>query len=600
VSRLQHLLPFSLTISICLAGGVRAELTLIQRSNGLGYPEWEEGHTELELGDANGDGQLDILSVGDHGNPLVNSSESGIMCWLGDGEGNWQAHQSGHFGYGGTGLGDLDRDGRLDIAWGVHHDWGSGGFGDRLLGAALGDGSGAVWTLATGGEDWGMFSSDLADFDGDGWLDLISQSFGGSNGIRVYRNHGDGTWSQAYTLAGGSVRYTIETGDFNADGYLDFACTRSGGTVYLGDGDFGFSVHDQGLGTASVGAVDVGDFDGDGHDDLVLARGSAGVHAYRYEPASGSWVDLSNGLPSGSAEQVQLGDLNGDGYLDIVTFYRPTGRTFLGDGAGNWVADATWVMPSPGDGNALRVDGDVDHDGREDILVLAERSGFPFYRNQLRCYSPWLEPGALSARVVSPAGGEALRLGSIRKLRWLAAVPPGQGPASVTIWLSTQGGNGPWTLVATGLPDNGYFEWHVAGQPSEQCRLKVHLNTATDSVSVYSPADFSIAGDVTSVAGWQLDAGGGAGWLRSSPSPTAQRATLYWSRPTGQPAADQPLFLSIYSADGRRVDRTRLDTGPGNAGEHVWLPAAELPAGTYFARIESGGWQRVTKLTLLR
>ena len=48
------------------------------------------------------------------------------MIWLGDGAGNWTVHQFGNFGYGGCALGNLDHDGLTDIAWGVHHNWGSG------------------------------------------------------------------------------------------------------------------------------------------------------------------------------------------------------------------------------------------------------------------------------------------------------------------------------------------------------------------------------------------------------------------------------------------------------------------------------------------
>ena len=44
----------------------------------------------------------------------------------------------------------------------------------------------------------------------------------------------------------------------------------------------------------------------------------------------------------------------------------------------------------------------------EDIAVLAEMSGFPFYRNQLKVYSPWLASSSLEARVTAPHGGEVI------------------------------------------------------------------------------------------------------------------------------------------------------------------------------------------------
>ena len=566
---------------LCIAAGAQAQITLIQRSTGLDAIDWEEGHTELELGDANGDGHLDILSVGDHGNPNFNSTETGILCYLGDGAGNWEVHEYGSFGYGGLGLGDLDRDGWLDLAWGVHHDYGSGGLGDRVLGAALGDGSGAIWVpwdtgMPAAGEDWGMFATDLADFDGDGLLDMVSQSFGGSNGIQGYRNHGDGTWSHAFGLGGGSVSYTLETGDFNADGNLDFVGTRTTGSVYLGDGDFGFTLHQIGI-SGGIYAVDVGDFDGDGRDDLLIDHGSAGVKAWRLDPGSETWVSFAMGLPTYNAQQVQFGDLDGDGHLDVVAYAEPTGRCYLGDGAGAWTLAASWSMPTPGDGNALRVDGDCDHDGREDIVVLAAMSGFPFYRNQLRVYSPWESPDLLTARVTFPDGGEALKQGSLRKLRWTAAVPAGQGPARVDIYLSTSGPDGPWIPIALDLADNGAYEWQVAGQASASCYLEVRVHAGVDLTIARSPSAFSIlGGDITAVP-WSI---GSLGPLQSHPNPSTGRIRISWSLPTTAAAT-----LCVFDLRGRLVDRQRIESG---LTYRDWTPPGQVSAGLYLVELRTG------------
>lgn len=580
----------TLAVVLCLAYGAPARLTLIQRSTGLDALDWEEGHTELELGDADGDGNLDIVSVGDHGNPDFNSTETGILCYLGDGAGSWEVHEYGSFGYGGVGLGDLDRDGHLDLAWGVHHDYGSGGLGERVLGAALGDGSGAFWVpwdtgMPSAGEEWGMFATALGDFDGDGLLDVVSQSFGGSNGIHGYRNNGDGTWTHALGLPGGSVNYTLETGDFNADGCVDFAGTRSTGSVYLGDGDFGFSLHQNGI-TGGIYAVDVGDFDGDGRDDLLIDHGSAGVKAWRLSPETDTWVSFSSGLPTGDVEQVQFGDLNGDGHLDVVTYAQPTGSCYIGDGASAWTFAASWSMPAPGTGNALRVDGDCDHDGREDIVILAEKSGFPFYRNQLRVYSPWLEPDRLSARVVFPDGGEVLTAGSIRKLRWAAAVPQDQGPALVDLYLSRGGQAGPWKPIALGVPNSGTYEWRVAGESSSDCLLEVRVAAGGDVAVARSQSPFVILDDGTGVPASEP-----AARLLSHPNPTAGETRLAWSTPTRSAAT-----LRMFDVAGRTVDRLRVE--PGRASVD-WTPPARLPAGLYLVELRSGSETTRGKVLLL-
>ena len=118
-------------------------ITFVEKSTGLQTPAKEGGNTEYELADMNNDGNLDVISVGDHGSPFINSPQHGIMVWLGDGEGTWSVQQVGDFGYGGIEAGDLNSDGYLDVVWGIHHNYATpgSGFGDTLIGAALGDGT---------------------------------------------------------------------------------------------------------------------------------------------------------------------------------------------------------------------------------------------------------------------------------------------------------------------------------------------------------------------------------------------------------------------------------------------------------------------------
>ena len=144
-----------------------------EQTGGFAAPGLDGGDTEVEFADVNGDGHLDLVSIGDHGSPFVNTQQHGVMVWFGNGSGGWSLSQNGNFGYGGVAVGDVDNDGRLDVAYGMHHDYSSNDFGDQLIEVALGDGSGLAWTpwddgLATNGETYGMFATDLADVDNDG------------------------------------------------------------------------------------------------------------------------------------------------------------------------------------------------------------------------------------------------------------------------------------------------------------------------------------------------------------------------------------------------------------------------------------------------
>ena len=476
-----------------------SEVTLISKSDGLDIPTKEEGKTEYEIADMNQDGYLDIISVGDHGSPNINSNQHGIMIWLGDGGNYWDVTQSGNFGYGGCAIGDLNLDGFKDVAWGVHHNYANEEFGDTLIDAALGDGTASNWTpwgedLATNGEDWGMFATDLADFDIDGDLDIISQSFGCCNGIQIYENCLNGTWNPTWSYDGGNVQYTIETCDFNADGYPDFICSHQNVNAFYGDGNFSFTNSDSNLPTGSINAVDVGDVNNDGADDLAVAlTNGMGVRCYVYNNQTNQWTSQSTGLPdTQNYYLIQCGDINGDQNIDIITYKEPTGTIYLGNGNGVWNQDASWTMPSPGDYSAMRVDGDVDFDGREDIVIQAEESDFPTNQNILRLYSPWEQPNQLSGYIKSPGGGETLIAGSIRKIKWLSSIPSSQGSADVTIKISEQGITGPWNTIVENIPNTGKYQWTVQGNQSNTCRIKIILSTNSNTYSMVSNDSFTI------------------------------------------------------------------------------------------------------------
>ena len=242
------LVPVLFVTHAAAAGG----LAYVDSSLGLQTPVMEGGRTEIEFGDVNGDGHPDIVCIGDHGSPYINSPQHGVMVWFGDGAGQWSVFQNGNFGYGGVALGDVNNDGLMDVGYGMHHNYAAGDFGDQLLEVALGDGTGMNWTpwddgLATNGETWGMFGTDFADVDNDGDLDVGSLSFGCCAGIHVYLNNGDGTWTQSFGFIGGNSAMDFVFGDVNGDGLADFAAAHGDGTVYLGDGRGGYTLADGNL-----------------------------------------------------------------------------------------------------------------------------------------------------------------------------------------------------------------------------------------------------------------------------------------------------------------------------------------------------------------
>ncbi len=472
-----------------------------QSSSGLEDPSWDGGRTELEMVDVDDDGNVDIISIGDHGSPYINTSEHGIMVHFGDGAGSWSVYQNGNFGYGGVALGDVNNDGLMDAGYAMHHNYSSNDFGDQLIEVALGDGTGQNWTpwddgLATNGESWGMFGTDFADVDNDGDLDIASNSFGSGSGIHVYINQSDGSWVQSFGFLGGNSTMDIVFGDVNSDGNADLCAANENGTVWLGDGTGDFTLADGNLPSSGLlGRIgpDLGDINGDGYQDLSWINGNGGVEVWTWQ-GSNTWADAGTGLPSsGDYEISQLTDMDINGTMDLVAAGYGTVTVWKGDGNGNWnQADEFSVPGTPGYVNALRVGPDADHNGYPDIVLLDEEG--PWYNaiNQLRFYKEASTTGWLSIIITSPGRYETFTSGSVRFIEWVSRVPGG-GVSSVDLELSVEGSSGPWTTIAQDISNSGRFQWTVsADSTSADCYLRATVHSGEDSRSSVTELPFEI------------------------------------------------------------------------------------------------------------
>jgi hypothetical protein len=480
------------------AGG----LVYVESSSGLENPGMEGGRTEMEFADVDGDGHLDIVSSGDHGSPFINSGQHGLMVWFGDGSGSWSLVQTGDFGYGGVALGDVNGDGFMDAAYGMHHDYSGKDLGDQILEVALGDGTGTSWTpwddgLATNGETWGMFATDLGDVDEDGDLDVGSISFGCCAGIHVYLNNGDGTWAQSFGFLGGNSSMDFAFGDVDGDGHLDFAASHGNGSVWLGDGTGGFTLADGNLPAPTWRTgVSIGDVNDDGRDDLAFIA-SGGLDVWT-RGADGVWVDLSGSLPaSGGFERTQIADMDLDGHGDIVALSEDVVVVYRGDGSGGWSEAATFPTEEACDTAALRAGSDADHNGKPDIVTVTEEDCgiFTGGTNRPRFYAEGSTPQSSSIHPVRPRGGDVLPAGAVRFVEWHAAVPDGAGNPMVEIELSRTGPDGPWAPVAVGLVNNGRYQWSVPADVavSHDAHLRLTLATEPPAIAV-TPGSFTIAG----------------------------------------------------------------------------------------------------------
>src|SRR5437588_12911800 len=120
-----------------------------------------------------------------------------------------------------------------------------------------------------GGEPDGV---SVRDLNGDGHQDLAIANF--YNGISILLGAGDGTFQAATNLATTWSPASVQMADFNGDGKLDIVEGSYGvGTVavFIGNGDGSFINGHVYSTPSTVGGIAIGDLNGDGIKDIVAA-----------------------------------------------------------------------------------------------------------------------------------------------------------------------------------------------------------------------------------------------------------------------------------------------------------------------------------------
>jgi hypothetical protein len=220
----------------------------------------------------------------------------------------------------------------------------------------------------------------VGDYNGDGRPDLAVSSFNAPGTVSVLLRQAGGGFAlengQAITVNGNVT--AIAAGDFNSDGRLDFAVTRSDNnqvTIYLRNGtNNGFSPQLSFPTGSSPRTIAVGDYNGDGAADLAIANRGDGTATILLQ-AGGTFTAEPGAQIGADAVGIATADFNGDGRADLaVPNYAGATVTVLLRRASN--DGFTAEPPDPvSTGPASVAAADFDRDGRPDLAVASNAGG---------------------------------------------------------------------------------------------------------------------------------------------------------------------------------------------------------------------------------
>jgi hypothetical protein len=424
----------ALAFALCFATTTARAQHVLHEFVGSG-PQAALGGAAASIGDLDLDGTNDFVlcTLDELGTPnvveIVSGSTFATLHTFSDLE-------SG-FGHTLAGMGDLDGDGRPDVAIG-DPDWG-GEIGQVFFYSGA---TGALlYSLVGSAQDdrFGFSIASVGDVDGDGRADLIigaPQWFTTSSGYArvVSGANGATLWTFTGTSLGDLLGWSVSSaGDVDHDGRADFLVgarqTPFGpgyANVYSSaTGHLSFTlVGGPFAQTFAASVACAGDVDHDGTPDEIVGGdlsdpdGTKPGMAFVFSGVDGHELfHLTGGWPLGwfGAVVAGVGDVDADGFDDIAVGALRDGAAGPDSGVVRVYSGRTQAVISAFHGRAGEnlagplVDvGDLDHDGFPDLLIGSLQAvPYPQYPGRAHVISTHDGPAAFCSAAPNSSGGAA-------------------------------------------------------------------------------------------------------------------------------------------------------------------------------------------------